>query len=288
MQESFKSLVDGANAILVLLPVNPSLDDVAASLALHLSLRDQKDVQVYCPSAMLVEFNRVIGVNKIVRELGNKNLLIEFVDYNANDIERVSYDIKDSQFKLTVIPKQKVAPPRKENISLTYSGISSDLIIMMGGVAESSFPALSEKELFGTSLVHIGISNIQLSNGRKHLAFSRPASSVCEITASLIKESGIAVDEDTATNLIMGIESTTDFLTSLSVTADTFQIVSELMRSGGRRSQRQQVSQKEFRQAVKSQTPIRRETQTVFGGVNQKPGQPSWLEPKLFKGAPPS
>src|SRR5690554_7864489 len=105
MENSFKSVVDQSRSILVLLPSKPFFDQVAAGLALYLALRDQKQVQIATDSEMIVEFNRLIGVNKITQDIGSKNLIIRFVDYPANDIERVSYDIEDGQFKLSVIPK---------------------------------------------------------------------------------------------------------------------------------------------------------------------------------------
>src|SRR3989344_3505219 len=164
MDNSFKNVVEGSKSVLVMLPTNPLFDQVASALGLYLSLRDKKDVQIYSPSPMTVEFNRLVGVNKITQEMGNKNLIIRFVDYKASDIERVSYDIEDGQFRLTVIPKQKINPPQKEQVDLAYTGISADTVIMIGGANESHFPALSSNELNTANIVHIGIRDISLSS----------------------------------------------------------------------------------------------------------------------------
>jgi len=235
MDNSFKNVVEGSKSVLVMLPTNPLFDQVASALGLYLSLRDKKDVQIYSPSPMTVEFNRLVGVNKITQEMGNKNLIIRFVDYKASDIERVSYDIEDGQFRLTVIPKQKINPPQKEQVDLAYTGISADTVIMIGGANESHFPALSSKELNTANIVHIGIRDISLSSNKSYISFAKPASSVSEITAGLIKESGYNLDEDVATNLLMGIEETTRNFTDPQVSAETFMIISELMRTGGKR-----------------------------------------------------
>ena len=80
MENSFKSIIDGSKSILIMLPTKPFFDQVASGLGLYLSLRDKKDVQVYSTTPMTVEFNRLIGVNKISQELGNKNLIIRFVE----------------------------------------------------------------------------------------------------------------------------------------------------------------------------------------------------------------
>ncbi len=235
MENSFKSILDRSKSILILLPTKPLFDQFAAGLALYLSLKQEKDIQVFSPEPVTVEFNRIIGVNKIAHELGNKNLVIKFVGYKAQDIERVSYDIEDSQFKLTVVPRQNVTPPTKDQVDLSYSGISFDTIIMIGGLNESHFPSLSHKELSGANIVHIGVRDLSLSYEKAYISFSRPASSVSEVVASLIKESGLLLDEDIATNLLMGIESATNNFISSQVTAETFAIISDLMRVGGKR-----------------------------------------------------
>ena len=172
----------------------------------------------------------------MAQELGNKNLVIRFTDYRASDIERVSYDIENSQFRLTVIPKQKVTPPTKEQVELSYSGISADTVIIIGGANESHFPAISTKELAGANILHIGTRDISLSSNKTYVSFSRPASSVSEVVASLIKESGMKFEVDIATNLLMGIEEASNNFTDPSVTADTFAIMAELLRAGGKRS----------------------------------------------------
>lgn len=235
MENSFKSLIDKSKSILILLPTKPYFDQVASGLSLYLSLRDKKDVAIYSPASMTVEFNRLIGVNKISSELGNKNLVIRFIDYKATDIERVSYDIENSQFKLTVIPKQRIIPPSKDQIELSYSGVSVDTVIIIGGANESHFPALSGKDLVGANIVHVGIRDISLASGKNYISFSRPASSISEIVADLIKESGGILDQDVATNLLMGIELATNNFSDATVSADTFLILSALMQSGGKR-----------------------------------------------------
>src|SRR3989344_5719320 len=100
MENSFRQIVEESKSILIILPNKPYFDQVAAGLSLFLSLRGSRNTQITSVSPMTVEFNRLIGVNKISQEVGNKNLVIRFTDYKASDIERVSYDIEDGQFKL--------------------------------------------------------------------------------------------------------------------------------------------------------------------------------------------
>jgi hypothetical protein len=310
MENSFKSVVDKSKSILILLPTKPFFDQVAAGLSLYLSLRGEKNVQIASPSPMIVEFNRLIGINKISQELGNKNLIIRFRDYKANDIERVSYDIENGEFKLSVIPKQKSTPPDKNQIELSYSGISADTVILVGGANESHFPALSEKELSGAELVHIGLRDLSMSGGRKYISFSRPASSASELVYTLIKESGMNLDQDIASNLVMGIEVGSDGFMGEGVAASTFTVIAELMKLGGKRlsqipqpqpqtyppgaipgqtpqaGAQQQPQVQAQGTTPTTQAPQDQGQQTVDGkngGQDQKAPQ-DWLEPKIFKG----
>lgn len=324
MENSFKSIIDKSKSILILLPTKPYFDQVASGLSLYLALRDKKDIGIYSPSAITVEFNRLVGVNKITTELGNKNLVIRFTDYKATDIERVSYDIENSQFKLTVIPKQKIIPPTKDQIELSYSGVSVDTVIIIGGANESHFPALTGKDLVGANIVHIGTRDISLASGKNYISFSRPASSISEIVTDLIKECGGVLDQDVATNLLMGIEESTNNLSDATVTADTFIIVGELMKTGGKRLGSQSpVQRRDFptgaipgnmpkpffdrRQNQNNRSPFNRrqddqnhpqinthQSPVVSNGENNpleetpeeetKNPPNDWLKPKIFKG----
>lgn len=270
MENSFRSVIDQSKSILILVPTQPYFDQVAAAMGLYLSLRKDKDIQVYSPTPTTVEFNRIIGVNKLTQELGSKNLIIRFTDYKADDIERVSYDIENSQFRLTVIPRQRISPPAQDQVELSYSGISADTIIMIGGTNESHFPAITSKELVNANIVHIGTKDLTLSSNKAYISFSRPASSVSEVVADLLKESSFAIDEDVATNLVMGIENASNNLTDESVTAETFSVFSDLMRLGGKRTTSQPMANKDdFPQgAIPGQLP-KVQSANQFSNQNQ-------------------
>lgn len=267
MNSSFNSIIESDDSFLILLPKKPFFDQVAAGLGLFLSLRNKKETTISCPSPMVVEFNRLVGVNKISSELGSKNLTIKFSDYDANNIERVSYDIENKEFCLTVIPKPGATSPRKEQIRFSHSGVSADTVLLVGGANENHFPNLASRDLAGMKIVHIGIRALSSSSGKNIISLARPASSVSELVATLIKESGMSLDVDIATNLLMGIEEASDNFSSSEVTANTFEIVAELMRAGGQR--RPQVIQ----------------TRGAFPPEEQKKEAPKdWLEPKIYKG----
>ena len=287
MNNPFKDFIDGAGSVLILLPLKPYFDQVAAGLSLFLALKGEKEVSIFCPNQMLVEFNRLVGVDKITTELGNRNLVIRFSGYKANDIERVSYDIEDQEFKLTVIPKPGIRPPMKNQVALSYSGVLSDTVIMIGGSNESHFPSLSSRELTGVRLAHIGIKEVNLSPSREVISFARPVSSVSELMGSLIKESGWNLDPDIATNLLLGIERGSNNYSSTGVTADTFQLVADLIRAGGKRERLEE--QKKY---PPGSIPGQVHPGIVKGSLKGQPSEErssekapkDWMGPKIYKG----
>lgn len=276
MDNSFKSLIESAGSILVLLPANPSFDEVAAGLSLNLSLKGRKDVNISCFTPMLVEYNRLVGVNKVSNELGNKNLVIKFVGYNARDVERVSADIENNEFYLTVIPKPGAVSPKKEQVQLTFSGVASDTVVLIGGGADADFPSLSSKDLVTAKLIHVGTKNLNLSGGKQLLSFAKPGSSISEIVSSLIKELDIEFDQDIATNLVSGIEEGSKSFKSPDVTPETFETFAELLKKGGQRISQIQYQPTSFPTgAIPTDIEVEKEPETPK----------EWLQqPKIFKG----
>src|SRR3989344_9102798 len=243
MENSFSSLIDSSASILILLPTKPYFDQVAAGLGLFLSLRDRKETQINCSSPLTVEFHRLVGVNKITTDAGNKNLTIKFAGYNPQDVERVSADIENNEFKLMVVPKPGMVSPKKEQIELSFSGVSSDLVILVGGANESHFPQL--RDLAGTKIVHIGTRDLPVTSENGIISLARPGSSVSEVVANLIKENELPMDVDTATNLIAGIEEGSRFFQGPDVTAATFEVFADLLKAGGRRTGKEKAQRED-------------------------------------------
>jgi hypothetical protein len=293
MNESFISLIDSASSILILLPAKPSFDDVASGLSLYLSIHDRKPVSISSPSPIMVGFNRLIGVNKIGGELGNKNLSITFSNYDAGNIEKVSYDIENGQFKLTVVPKNGFVSPQKDQVELSYGGGGADFVILIGGASDSDFPAISQKDLEGARLVHIGTRT--LASDRGVMSFAKPGSSTSELIANLIKENQLPMDVDCATDLVMGIEEGSSSFASREVTPDTFETFAYLLRSGGQRQPKVKLSPMDFPlgsiptqpftkspQPVAQIDPIAEQIESKEEIIENPPSD--WLQPKVYKG----
>lgn len=282
MENSFHSVIESANSILILLPTKPYFDQVAAGLSLYLSLNKQKEVNISCPSEMIVEFNQLVAVDKISTELGSKNLTIKFPNFDASNIERVSYDIENGEFKLTVIPKPGFVSPKKENIEIYNSGISADTVILVGGGNISHFPIVTTKDFSNSRLIHIGTRDIEHTG---LISFARPASSVSEIVTTLIENENFYLDADIATNLIAGIEEASKDFKGPEVTADTFQKIANLMKSGGRRAifEKEEIREN-YPPGSIPQKLYKNDVSLEEKQVQEKKTPVDWLAPKIYKG----
>jgi hypothetical protein len=240
MDNSFKTLIDSAQEVLILLPNKPFMDQVAGGLSLYLSLSAlNKNVAISCPAQMVAEYSRLVGVDKVTSELGSKNLVIKFKNYLADDIDKVRADVENGEFTLTALPKAGKKSPTKEQLEISFSGTAGDLVVLIGGANDSHFPALAKEEFKNAKVIHVGTRLLEVLNSDLEiLSFARPASSTSELVANLINESSYPIDEDIATNLLAGIEEQSKNFQSSEVTADTFLVFAELLKLGGRRMQK--------------------------------------------------
>lgn len=237
MDNSLTNLVSQSQSVMILLPNNPVFDEVAAGLSLYLTLKNQKNVSIVCTTPMIVEFNRLIGVDKIQNSMGGgSDMVITLKDYKAEAVDRVRADIDNGVFKLTVITKTGEKPPVRDNVVVDEAGTTADLVLAIGGGAPQDFMALTSPQLINAAVAHIGFKAMPLTvSSNKFFPFNKPVASTSEVVASMIKESQWVIDADIATNLLAGIEVESAAFTSQYVTADTFQMVSDLIKAGGKK-----------------------------------------------------
>ena len=303
MDNSFKALIDSSLEVLILLTQKPNLDKVAAGLSLYLSLLSSgKNVTISCSTPMTTEFSRLIGVDKVTSNLGDKNLTIKFINYNAVDVDKVSYDIENGQFKLTVSPKAGFKSPNQDQIEVSYAGGGSDFIVLVGGTDESDFPVLKYPDFVGSKIIHLGTKLLEIENkDLQVLSFAKAASSTSEIVAGLIKEGGFIIDPDIATNLLAGIESESKNFQSTDVSVNTFETFTELLKLGGLRMTKVQpnsfpqgaIPNKPFNQVqiLSTLKPQLKQSENVSSMTPEEAEEeiqqdipPSWSEPKIYTG----
>lgn len=271
MTPALTQALQDSKSVCIMLPKSPYLDQVAAALSLYLALKD-KNPTIFCDTPMTVEFNRLIGVNKIGSSVGNKNLIVKLINYPLANVERVNYDVDGNDLFLAVFPQPGVLPPTKDNVQISYSGVAADTVILVGGANETHFPLLTQKDFLEMKVVHVGVNDIVLP-GRTILSLAKAASSISEVVAGYLFEMDAVTTDDIATNLFIGLSEATRNFTTSTVTAQTFTLAGKLLEKGARREQ--------MKAFVPKPVPTQPAPTTMPANSNVPK---SWVEPKIYKG----
>lgn len=254
-----------AQTIFIIFPQKLNQDEVAAGLSLFLSLKKAgKQASVFCSRQMTVEFSSLIGVDRVKNKLEGKNLIISF-DYIEDSIEKVSYNIENNKFNLVVQPKEGYPPLSTDKIRYSYSGGNVDLFLLIG---TSSFQDLGDIYFENKSAFEQGkVFSLNTTDLN--------AVSHSEIVANLLAYLKLPIDEDIASNLLVGIEMATASFSSPKTGPATFEAAAFCLKAGGRRPgtkvhlkpMPQQVSAQKLPEEVKEEKPA-----------------PDWFAPKIYKG----
>lgn len=235
--DQVSALVNEATSILLIFPSQASFDTMAAtgSLAQSFSALGDKDVQVVTPTERGVQ-TELFGEQQVRSELGNKTLQVSF-PYTPEKVDKVSYNIDDenNRFYLTVQPQKGEKPLDYHDLEYAYVGAEADLIILVGVSSYDSLENLyfGYEDMFKDTTV-ISLNTYETSMGNIKLNASG-MTSLSEAVTMLARVLNLPLSGEVATNLLSGIEQTTQNFSSYSATADTFESVAYLMRQGARR-----------------------------------------------------
>lgn len=274
--KGFQQALVGAKSVTILLPENPAFDAVATALSLATSLEEAgKEVTTACPTPMLVEFNRLVGVNKVTDNIDNRNLTISFKEYDAQEIEKVSYNIENGHFMLVITPKPGTIAPKQDQIQVGYRGVQADLLLIIGADKKDALGKFAaSNELFSNTVKRAIIGNTPASGFNPVIELINPqASSNSEVSFELIESIGLPINRDIATNLFMGVRSGTENFQK-GINADTFAAASRLLRAGA-----------SIEPVPQSQTQTQPQPNTIpTTQTGQVVKEPENWQPKSFKG----
>lgn len=275
----FKELLEQKRSFLVLIPQNPDMDAVSAGLSLYLALGNQgKEASIACPTPMRVEFNRLVGVNRIRENVGDRNLNISFENFEAGGIEKVSYDIDNGKFNLKVVPKPGYSAPAPEQVKIEYAGAAAEAVIVVKVEKKQDLGKFAENEDFFLNTQTVLVSNLPSQGFQSPIEVVDPRATSCsEVVFQIVENWGWQIDADLAGNLFMGLRAGTNNFQNGNVSSETFAIASKLMRSGAKMEPQFQGQ------------PVPQQNQPFMSpgsqqGQGQEPPQ-DWLQPKVYKGS---
>jgi len=280
--DELRERVNKAQKISIVLSQKPNFDQVAAALALGLSLEELgKTISFVCPSPMTVEFNHLVGVDRVTGKIQGTDLIVSF-NYPSEQVEKVSYN--DDNGKPNVVVQPKVgAPPLSEKLAIfSYAGVGADLILTVG-IQNSTQLTINGQDLSQNVIVNIDSDPGNYSFGQINI-IDLEASSLSEVVLGIIMGSGWPLSIDTAQNVLSGIWKNTQGLTNAKTQADTYEAVAVCLRTGALKPLPSAPSLKEDIFRPKPRMEGRPEEKPKEQPKEQSRPPSDWFEPKIFKG----
>lgn len=241
-----RGLMQTAFNVLIALPVNPPVDILSASLALMLSLqKNGKKATIVCETPVKVESANLFGIGEVkntLLQIQEGNLIITLggvVDPATQKppaLESLDWypTGPDLNVVFKVIQGQKFQPthitPHHENSSFNIIfavGVSS--LDQIGSIYQNNQNIFSQ-----TYIVNIDNSAGNSQFGKTNIV-DTSASSLSEMLGDIIPSLQLSLDPDTATNILTGIFAATGNLQADNVSADTYMVVSSMVKSGGQK-----------------------------------------------------
>ena len=295
--------------IAIAVPVNPTMDEMAAALALYLSLySSDKNLTVATPNNPLVELSSLIGIDRVKTTLGAESgdLVVSF-PYREGEIEKVSYTRDDNFLNIVVKAGELGLNFSESDVKFTRGQGAPELLFVLGAARVSDLGNLFDPAILKDTII-VNIDNKPDNQGYGDiLMVSTKLSSISEAIANLIIALNSRMDLDIAQNLVLGISNATDNFQSAITSPLAFEMAGILMRAGALRpmqqaerrinrqddfikSQENLIRTQDIRtQPVKPQEQVKPqevENKEVKPDQNQNGNPPEdWLEPKIYKGS---
>lgn len=268
--DEIKKILDPIQSALVVVPSSPSFDQVASGLALYLALlKAGKQATILSPEAMTVEFSHLVGVDKIGDKMPSGDLVLT-INAPMDNIEKVSSTDENGKLNLTIRPKPGMAPIKPEDIAFCQVGQVPEIIFIVEARRLDSLGAIYQgnESLFKEKPV-VNISHYQKAEPFGTVNVIDPAAPCAsEIVVGLVEKLGLVIDEDIATNLLLGLRNGTANFQALGVNPETFEAAALCLRWG----------------AGKATLPVRQGNERGTPPPTEVPS-PDWFEPKIYKGS---
>lgn len=294
--QKIKEILEKETSISIVVGKNPSVDDMAAALGFYLTLANSgKSVSIACPTDPIVELSSLVGINKVKKNLENKeggDLVVSF-PYKEGEIEKVSYTLDGGYLNIVVkAGEEGLSFSEKEILFKRSSSALSGTLFVIGTARLSDLGTLFNPQQLKDTKV-INIDNKPDNQGFGDIALVNPRfSSVSEAVFNLITFCGYKIDLDAAQNFLSGISSATNNFSDPKTTALAFETAAMLLRSGAVRQKmslpREENVLRHLRQINSNQDSLDK-SETPLSKVEKKgedeEAPADWLTPKVYKGS---
>lgn len=271
--QAIRDLVEKNDQIGIAVGKNPSLDEMGASLALYLFLKNEgKKVSIACPTQPLVEISNLVGIDKVKTsiEAPGGDLIVSF-PYREEEIQKVSYTLENGFLNIIVKAGEQGLSFSEKDVEYKHGGGVSSLLFIVGTARLSDLDNLFDPEALKETKV-INIDNKTQNQGFGDVVFVSPRySSVSEEVADLLFFLNPNLDVDTAQNLLSGISFATNNFQDQKADYLAFEMTGKLMKIGAVRNPvtQNEPQNKDFFPPLKQNFPSQKQFQNQMGRQNQ-------------------
>jgi len=285
-------IINKNNAGVIILPINPSFDTLAAGTSLYLSLLKMgKTVTLVCSSQVNED---LVAIDKIQNNFSiNGNSLVISFPYSDGAIDKVDYNIQGENFNLIISPRPGSPKLNQNQVKYSYSGGNFQFIIVIDSPSLNRLGEIytnNQNQFQGKDIINIDRHLTNSQYGTVNLV-NKTISSISQLVFKIIQSLDIVIDKDIATNLYTGIVTSTNNFTSYSVNADTFEASAQLLRIGAVKKPFKRSVNQSIPRFVQTGKPRESQPTKPIELVekepipDEKPTTPQdWLKPKIFKG----
>lgn len=223
-----------AQSVLIAVSDNSGFDGLAAGLSLFLSNQKLgKNVSIYAKSPTVGDAQRLYGVDQIGKSRGAKNLVV-IVDDAVDTVDRVSHYLDGDKLKLILHAFPGSNGPEKSHVSITEEIMDPDVVFAVGFENEESLKQnITHVQNISPNAWLVNVSKVDVGQIFAQVNYFDPAcSSLSEISAKLVSDLAMPIDEDIAYNLYEGIAEATKRFDPGMIGPNTFELASWLVKFG--------------------------------------------------------
>lgn len=232
----FDNITSKARSVLLLLSAKCDADALSAAYALDIFLRRRGAETTIALAGGEELVSRLSFLYRPPRMISGISSAREFVllfNTRLNNVTNVRTERGDGELRIFITPEKGLIDPR--DFSFIPAKFSYDLAIVLGSPDKESLGVLYEQSpdlFYEVPLVNIDNHAANEYFGQLNIV-DLTASSVCEIVASLLEKTDIAlIDERTAQCLLAGIVSATHSFQQRSTTPKSLETAAMLMQRG--------------------------------------------------------
>jgi nanoRNase/pAp phosphatase (c-di-AMP/oligoRNAs hydrolase) len=279
-----RTILQGAQNILIALPEKANDDAIGAGLALYLTLKKmRKQTSIVSSGEIRVAQAYLYGIDKINKQIAGGNTLVVSLPYKEGTIEKVSYNIEGDKFNLVIEPRGEQLSFNPEEVEYNFGKGEYDAVFVLGARDFNDLGTLytSHQSTFLNKQI------INIDNNKSNANFGQinivEKGSVSQTLAILFKALRLPLDQDPASNLYTGIISVEGAIRLDNASPDLLETIAYLMRSnarvltnGGRDKDRQPLEEQAAPKNIKAEQP-KKDIQEISEETPE-----DWLKPKIF------